>query len=127
MTTTCRPLLRVKLAGGADVTVVWANEAPVEITQQESNAATKLAAERFEGIIILCSPDPNGRGGKRDILYGSVDAWRHEAENAINLYLKIGHRPAPDYSGQLRQFRARQILETGRERYCVFSLPDWTS
>ncbi|WP_246666812.1 hypothetical protein [Bradyrhizobium guangdongense] len=51
MTTTCIPFARVKLAGGADVTVVWAM-APVETTQ-ESNAARRQAAERFEDIIIL--------------------------------------------------------------------------
>jgi hypothetical protein len=35
-----------------------------------------------------------------------LDAGRHEAENAINWYLKIGHLPAAAYTGSLRQFQS---------------------
>src|SRR5690349_17370903 len=30
----------------------------------------------------------------------------HEAENAVELYLKIGHLPHPAYTGRLRRVRA---------------------
>jgi hypothetical protein len=40
------PLLSVKLAGGADVTVVWARAALAERTLVESSAARRQAADR---------------------------------------------------------------------------------
>src|SRR6266481_7301265 len=54
MTTTCRPLPRVKLSGRSEVTVVWARTLPVERANVESNAATRDAAKRFEDI-MTCS------------------------------------------------------------------------
>src|SRR3954471_4855904 len=46
ITTTWRPLLSVKLAGGAEVTVVWARAAPDERTLVESSTARRQAADR---------------------------------------------------------------------------------
>src|SRR5262247_1178855 len=46
ITTTWSPLPSVKLLGGADVTVVWANAPPVERAHVESNAARRQAADR---------------------------------------------------------------------------------
>jgi hypothetical protein len=40
------PLASVKLAGGADVTVVWARAALAERTLVESSAARRQAADR---------------------------------------------------------------------------------
>ena len=45
--------LTVKLAGGADVTVVWARAAPDVRTLVESSAARRQAADRFADIMIL--------------------------------------------------------------------------
>src|SRR6478609_9145705 len=47
------PLASVKLAGGADVTVVWARTAPAERTLVEISAARRRAADREEDIMIL--------------------------------------------------------------------------
>src|SRR5947209_8351083 len=58
------PLLSVKLAGGADVTVVWASAAPADRTLVESSAARRQAADRFADIMIPGErPSPNVRLG----------------------------------------------------------------
>src|SRR5437660_11675522 len=61
ITTTWRPLLSVKLAGGADVTVVWARVPPADRTLVESSAAKRQAIDRYEGITILVKSGPDVR------------------------------------------------------------------
>jgi hypothetical protein len=46
-------LLSVKLAGGADVTVVWASALPTSRADVESSAAKRQATDRCEDITIL--------------------------------------------------------------------------
>jgi hypothetical protein len=46
-------LLSVKLAGGADVTVVWASALPMGNADVESSAAKRQATDRCEDITIL--------------------------------------------------------------------------
>jgi hypothetical protein len=43
----------VKLAGGAEVTVVWANALPTSRADVESSAAKRQAIDRCEDITIL--------------------------------------------------------------------------
>jgi hypothetical protein len=63
MTTIWRPLLSVKLAGGADVTVVWASALPTEKADVESSAAKRQATDRCEDITILVKArNPDVRG-----------------------------------------------------------------
>src|SRR4051812_802742 len=50
ITTTCRPLPRVKLAGGSEVTVVWAS-APVATANVENSATKTGAAKRCDDIM----------------------------------------------------------------------------
>src|SRR5258705_4783587 len=51
ITTTCKPLPRVKLAGGSDVTVVWASAALVETANAANSARERWAAKRCDDIM----------------------------------------------------------------------------
>src|SRR6185437_13273280 len=51
ITTTFRPLPRVKVAGGCDVTVVWARTPGAETANASSSAATEQTTKRDEDIM----------------------------------------------------------------------------
>jgi hypothetical protein len=51
ITTTCRPLPRVKLAGRSNVTVVWASALLAEKANIEIKAAANEAAKRCDDIM----------------------------------------------------------------------------
>ncbi|GLR86973.1 hypothetical protein GCM10007857_36840 [Bradyrhizobium iriomotense] len=90
----------MKLLGGAEVTVVWANAPPVERAQVESNAARRRAADRYEDITILVKARTQMPGCNSTACYTvRPSALRHEAENAVIVKLKIGHVPHPAYTG----------------------------
>src|SRR5258707_15809750 len=50
ITKTCRPLPRVKVAGGSDVTVVWARAPVVEISVAASSATKRGTAKQGDDI-----------------------------------------------------------------------------
>src|SRR5689334_7409169 len=58
MTTTCRPLPSVKLAGRSDVTVVWARTPPGEKANVEMKAARNETARRCENIMTCLARIP---------------------------------------------------------------------
>src|SRR5450755_4139148 len=65
ITRTCRPFGRVKLAGGSEVTVVWANAPDADSTSVAQTEATRPKAPRRYtarryGNIITCVKSPNG-------------------------------------------------------------------
>src|SRR3954451_22811515 len=82
MTKTCKPLPRVKVAGGSDVTVVWAR-ARLETAAAESSATKRTAAKRCEDIMTCLARCPQ-RGGT-----GS----RHVSNESFIPSLSVGARP----------------------------------
>src|SRR5207253_6504854 len=58
ITTTCKPLPRVKLAGGSEVTVVWASAPLVETANAANSATKKGAAKRCDNIMTYLARIP---------------------------------------------------------------------
>src|SRR4029077_2900766 len=78
MTTTCNPLASVKVAGGSDVTPVWAKLPVEQKANAVANAMRADVTKRFMGIATFGWLREQMTQTQRSIVHGAADADGHE-------------------------------------------------
>src|SRR5438445_9685513 len=80
------PLPSVKLAGGSEVTVVWARTLVAERIKGKTSAAARQAAKRCEDIMTCCSARAENLGQAAAPYTARRSARRYNAERLARLF-----------------------------------------